>query len=141
MNKDFYKKAGFVFIGIIIVLITARYTVLTTGRPLSRSQVAVRSERVIDWQDAGRSIGEYATVKGEIVRTYNSGRACFLNFHPDYRRHFNAIIFSSDFDKFPSSPENYYRNKKVEITGEIGEYRGAPQIILNSPSQIEIIEN
>jgi len=140
MNKNFYKKAGFIFIGIIVVLIVARYTVLTPKMISSHRGRRDGAQRTIDWQDADQFIGKYATVRGRIVRTHNSGRACFLNFHPGRGQHFYAVIFNSDFDRFPSSPEDYYRNKKVEVTGVIKEYQGAPQIILNSPAQIRVIE-
>jgi len=39
--------------------------------------------RVISWQDAAKHYGENVTVEGTIVVTHNSGKACFLNFHPD----------------------------------------------------------
>jgi micrococcal nuclease len=63
-----------------------------------------------------------------------------LNFHKDWRKYFTTVIFSSDFDKFPPFPEEYYLHRVVRITGLIKEYRGKPEIILKSPSQIEIIE-
>ncbi len=140
MNKNFYKKVGFIFVGIILVLIVARFTVLTpeiiSSPRIERSQ----AKKVVDWQNAGRFLGEYATVKGRVVRTHNTGEVCFLNFHPGRGKHFYAVIFSSDFSRFPAQPEDYYRNKKVEVTGLVEEYEGAAQIILNSPAQIRIIE-
>ncbi|MBI4727561.1 hypothetical protein HY768_10170 [candidate division TA06 bacterium] len=97
-----------------------------------------KSGNVISWEDAGSHIGEYATVAGTIVAAHNSGKACFLNFHPNYRIYFTAVIFASSFNRFPSSPERYYLNKRVQVTGRIKEYKGKPEIILNDPSQISI---
>lgn len=143
-NKEFYKRVGFVFVGIIMVLIVAKFTVLETPQKGVVEKIAAtskkQSKQVINWQDADKHYGEYLTVKGKIVKTYNSGKACFLNFHPDYKRYFTAVIFQSAFDKFPSQPEVYYNNKKVQITGVIKEYNGSPEIILNSPSQIKVLE-
>ena len=96
--------------------------------------------QVISWQDAAKHYGEYATVEGTIVATHNSGKACFLNFHPDYKRYFTAVIFASAFSRFPTNPENYYYGKKVRVSGYIKEYKGKPEIILNNPSQIEILK-
>lgn len=97
-------------------------------------------EEVISYVDAGKYYGKIKTVVGTIVATNNTGKVCFLNFHKDWKRYFTAVIFASDFDKFPPHPEDYYLNRKVKITGLIKEYNGKPEIILKSPSQIQIIE-
>jgi len=100
----------------------------------------VFSQEVISWKNAHLYYGKYVTAEGIIVNTYNSGRACFLNFHPDYKKYFSAVIFSSDFSKFPPSPEDHYLNKKVHVSGIIRQYQGKPEIILKDASQIQIIE-
>ncbi|MCK5305708.1 MAG: OB-fold nucleic acid binding domain-containing protein [Candidatus Omnitrophica bacterium] len=145
-NIDFYKKAGSFFLGIILVLVTARFTVLKDSGDGSYQKTEVpsyqgqKSGKVIGWRDAGKYYGQNVTIEGKIVKTYNSGKACFLNFHPDYKRYFTAVIFRSAFDRFPECPENHCKNKKVRVTGTIKEYNGSPEIILNSPSQIKIIK-
>jgi len=48
------------------------------------------------------------------------------------------VIFSSDQYKFVQSPEEYYLNKTVRIRGEIKEYQGKPEIILEDPAQVEM---
>lgn len=95
--------------------------------------------QVIRWDQAHNYYGEHATVEGMIVATFNSGKACFLNFHPDYKKYFTAVIFASAFSRFPSNPEDFYYGKKVRVTGTIKEYKGKPEIILNDPSQIEVV--
>lgn len=95
---------------------------------------------VISWESADKYYGSSMTVEGEIVLARNTGKVCFLNFHRNYKRYFTAVIFESDFSRFPSSPEEYYLNKKVRVRGLIKEYNGKPEIVLNSPSQIEIIK-
>jgi len=64
--------------------------------------------QTIEWNKAHEFYGQNVTVRGKIVGTYNSGKACFLNFHQDYKKYFTAVIFSSAFAKFPANPENYY---------------------------------
>ena len=107
---------------------------------VSESQQTADIVQVISWQDAAKYYGQYKTVEGTIVATYNSGKACFLNFHPDYNRYFTAVIFASAFSRFPANPENYYSRKKVRVSGFIKEYKGKPEIILNDPNQIEILK-
>jgi DNA/RNA endonuclease YhcR with UshA esterase domain len=107
---------------------------------LSGNLQTQNASRVILWQDAAKHYGEYATVEGKIVATHNSGKACFLNFHPNYKRYFTVVIFASAFPLFPANPESFYYGKKVRVSGYIKEYKGKPEIILNDPSQIEIVE-
>ena len=96
--------------------------------------------QVISWQDAAKHYGEYATVEGTIVDTFNSGKACFLHFHPDYKHYLTAVIFASDFSRFPANADNYYSGKKVRVSGYIKDYKGSPEIILNDPGQIELLK-
>ena len=102
-------------------------------------EAILSQEKVISWEDARDHVGQNVIVEGGIVRTYNSGRACFLNFHPDYQNHLSLVIFAADFPEFPSEPEKYYLNKKIRARGRILLYQGRPEIILDSPAQITIL--
>ncbi len=95
---------------------------------------------VISWEDADKYYEEVKTVEGKIVLSHNSGKACFLNFHRNYKEHFTVVMFAKDFAKFPPNPERYYLNKIVRVTGKIQEYNNKPEIIVKDPSKIEIIE-
>jgi micrococcal nuclease len=106
----------------------------------SSSEDTVPPEDLISWEDAADYIGKVKTVEGEVVASYNSGKTCFLNFHPDYQNHFTAVIFASDFDKFPPEPEELYLRRTVRIRGLIKEYKGKPEIILQNPEQIRIVK-
>ncbi len=96
--------------------------------------------KTISWQEAAKYYGKYCTVEGTIVLTKNTGKVCFLNFHPNWRRYFTAVIFAEYFTDFPPNPEEYYLHKQVRITGIIKQYNGKPEIILESPAQIEVLE-
>ncbi|MEO0205625.1 MAG: thermonuclease family protein [candidate division WOR-3 bacterium] len=97
-------------------------------------------DEVISYRDAEKYYGKIKTVEGVIVVANNTGKVCFLNFHKDWKRYFTAVIFASDFDRFPKNPEDYYLNRKVRITGLIKEYKGKPEIIVKSPTQIQIVK-
>lgn len=99
------------------------------------------SNEVISYLDADDYIGQTKTVEGTIVNTfkYTKGNVIFLNFHDPYEGYFTAIVWSSDWSKFPTSPEIYYKYKKVRVTGEIIEYKGSSEIVVDNPSQIEIV--
>ena len=95
---------------------------------------------VISWRDAAQYYGQTKSVEGKIVVSNNTGKVCFLNFHKNWKKYFTAVIFSSDFNRFPARPEDHYLNRKVRVKGLIKEYKGKPEIILKSSAQIEIIE-
>lgn len=94
---------------------------------------------VIDWQDAGQYLGQRLTIEGDVVRVYNSGKAAFLNFAEQYQGEFSAVIFAADFEQWPEPPDQVYLGQRVRVTGKIKDYKGAPEVIVESPEQIEIL--
>lgn len=88
---------------------------------------------------AGKHIGENGTVKGYVADVNKREKVWYLNFDDKYPNNtFTGVIFPRNFDAFPDAEQ--YEGKTVEISGEISEYNGKPQIILNDPSQIKIID-
>lgn len=146
-SKTFYTRLAVAVGAILLLMVAAKFLFFggqpgpaPTGSSSVSSQGGQPSGEVISWQDAAEHYGETCTVEGKIVATHNSGKACFLNFHPNWREYFTAVIFASAFNQFPPNPEGHYRGKRVRVTGRIKQYKGKPEIILNSPSQIEIVE-
>jgi len=91
--------------------------------------------------NAGNYYGKEVIVEGKVADAYYDlkSNTVFFNFEKAYPNQcFTGVIFSSDQYKFVQSPEEYYLNKIVRIRGEIKEYQGKPEIILEEPSQIEI---
>ena len=110
-----------------------------------------QEEEVIDALDTETLLGhagEVRTVEGIVVRTHyaekSKGKPTFLDFHDPYEGYFKALIWDDNRDKFiqafPPNPETYFEDKKVRIKGLIETYEGEPEIILNDPSQIWIVQ-
>ncbi len=91
---------------------------------------------VIQWTQAASYAGQSKTVEGTIVYSYMSGSNVFLDFRNPYQGYFYAYIPSAS--NFGFSPASFYLNKEVRVTGTIQMYNGSPEIIVNSPSQIEV---
>jgi endonuclease G len=90
-------------------------------------------------------IGDETTVCGVVVATrYKpNGKADpnYLNLDkpfPDVI--FSTIVFGKDRINFTYKPEEYLLNKKICVTGRVGDYQGTPQIIVTGPHQIEVID-
>ena len=94
----------------------------------------------IHWSKAENHIGDSVKVSGRIisVKRLVDGRPSFLNFSRDISR-LSGVIFANDLSRFGDIVSNY-EGKKVIIDGKITEYYGDPQIILNDPNQISIID-
>ena len=98
---------------------------------------------VVDACQAGKYLGRELIVEGKVVDAYHDlkSNTVFLNFEKAYPNHcFTGVIFSSNLYEFVQNPEDYYLNKTVRIMGEVKEYQGKPEIILETPNQIEVGE-
>lgn len=98
-----------------------------------------RANRVISWEDADKYNNRIVTVEGEIIIADNTGKACYLGFHRNWKRYLSITIFEPHFYKFHKYLEKFYINKKVRVTGLVRKYRRRPEIIVKSPAQIEIV--
>jgi len=129
--KGFLIKVAAVTLAALVVLYAARSWL--------RPAATERDAELISWKQAAKHYGEYLTVEGQIVLTHRTEKACFLNFNPDWQHTFSAVIFARCFDAFPPQPEEFYRGKTVRVSGLIKEYKGKPEIVLETPDQIEVI--
>jgi len=126
-----------------------------TATAVSREAVASASEQtdraagatkpsphieVVNWQDAAAFDGETVTVEGRVKVTYNSGKVVFLNFDEDYRNTFKIVIFPEAWPLFPQPPEDMYEGQLVQVMGQVKMYQGAPEIIVETPDAIRILE-
>ncbi|TAH34455.1 MAG: hypothetical protein EYC70_16065 [Planctomycetota bacterium] len=107
--------------------------------PPRRLDVEQPAQRVVPWEQAAAHVGEVIAVEGRIVRTHNSGRACFLNFAEDWRGKFHGVIFASSFPDYPEPPEQLFQGKRVRLTGKVQEHQGVAQIVLERPGQITVL--
>jgi len=161
-KKDRYGRLlGYCFVDDLLInekMIKEGYAVLYTFPPNVRyvdlfvkAQKKARKNKrglwsehaVISHQEAQGYIGQARTVRGKIISAYDFGEIIFLNFGPDYRKDFTAVIFKSIlpfFEQKGINPVYFYEGKLVEVTGMIGERKG-PSIIVNSPKEIKVVDD
>jgi hypothetical protein len=95
--------------------------------------------------EAGKHIGETATVCGKVVSTRISkyeipgrGRPTYLNLdEPEPKPVFLIVTWPAD-PKKSGQPDDPYQGMQVCVTGKIIKARGVPQIIAPEPSQIKL---
>jgi DNA/RNA endonuclease YhcR with UshA esterase domain len=88
--------------------------------------------------EAAKHVGETATVADKVDGVHQSGKGnIFLNMGGKYpNQAFTAFIPSSSAAQF-SNPQQY-EGRTVAVSGKITLYKGKPEIIVNSPSQISM---
>jgi hypothetical protein len=92
--------------------------------------------KVIFDSDASKHVGEMVSVRGLVAGVYTSKtNTTFINFGSRYPRHtFSAVIFSSASTRF-KDPQRW-DGKVITVSGTIKNYKGKPEIVLESPSQV-----
>jgi micrococcal nuclease len=95
---------------------------------------------VISYQQAKLFRGEKVIVEGEIVNTAATESVNYLNFSDDYQQTLSLLIFKRNLNKFDYQPAEYILNKKIRVLGEIEFYQGSPQIIVDDPHDILIMD-
>ncbi len=91
-------------------------------------------------EQASAHAGEVATVEGPVAEVFVSSRGnAFLDFGARYpNQEFSAVVFRKNARAFGDLTG--LGGKRVKVTGRIAIYRGRPEIILSSPSQLRVEE-
>ncbi len=100
---------------------------------------SLQEPRRIPHDQARPYVGWMMTVTGKVRNVHQGQKAIHLNFGPDYRTDFTAVIFLKDLPRLSGQglllPVTDYRGQHVEVTGTIKEYNG-PEILIHSADQL-----
>lgn len=108
-----------------------------TEEPISEESPGDKS--VITPKEARGYLGKELTVEGYVADVFKSQKVAYLNFDKKYPNNtFSGVIFESNFDEIEDIYS--YKNKTVKLKGTVSEYKGKPQIIIESESQLEIVK-
>jgi DNA/RNA endonuclease YhcR with UshA esterase domain len=88
--------------------------------------------------EAAKHIGETATITDRVDGVHQSSKGnIFLNMGGKYpNQAFTAFIPSASAAQFPNPQQ--HEGRTVAVSGKITLYKGKPEIIVNSPSQISV---
>jgi hypothetical protein len=105
--------------------------------------LAAEPQEAIKPSEAGAHAGKHRTVCGRVASASfvpgRTGRPTFLNLdRPHPHQIFTVLIWGRNRAKFPSPPEQLYRNTQICVSGVIDAYKGLPQIVVDDPSQISL---
>ena len=101
---------------------------------------AASAQATLNPADAAGHVGQQATICGLVASAKYSPRSkgapTFLNLDKPYPDQiFTVLIWGSARTKFTSPPESL-QGTNICVTGQISSFRGAPEIVVNQPSQI-----
>ncbi len=109
-----------------------------SGENITQRKTSPEPRKEITTSEVSKYLNQTVTVKGYIAEVIMRPKVNYLNFDKKYPDNtFTAVIFPDDMHKFEDLMK--YQNKNVKVTGRISLYKDKPQIIINSTSQIKII--
>jgi len=84
-------------------------------------------------------VGTVATVTGKVFNVHRTKQAVFINFGPDWRRAFTAVIFKDSLGGFKAAGIDVkrYKGRSISVTGKIRLYGERAEIIISRPSQVK----
>jgi DNA/RNA endonuclease YhcR with UshA esterase domain len=88
--------------------------------------------------EARTMIGTNAVIVGKVAEVYKTEKVTRLNFEEKYpKQTFTAVVFARNYNVFTNL--DALTGKTVEISGKVQEYRGKPEVILNSRGQMRVL--
>lgn len=100
-----------------------------------------KSSDCLSAQEAWDHIGEIACVEYFVENPSRSSKGnIFLNEKSAYKTGFTVTIFSNSTSRFPYDPMSEFGNHKIQATGLIKMYQGHPEIIIETPNDIDIVD-
>jgi len=110
--------------------------------PVNEDLTLTAKPITVDSKDVAKHIGDNITTTGKVYsgRVLQSNNMTFLNIGGDNpNQDFTVVIEGDDRSKF-GTPEINLKGKTVQITGKVVDYKGKPEIIASSLSQIVVKE-
>lgn len=99
----------------------------------------VAGTKRIGASEADKHYDETLTVTGKVAQVTIREKVVFLNLDETYPNSpFTGVIFTVNTNQFGDLKD--LRDKDVEITGKIKEYRNRPEIVLVKSNQLKIVE-
>jgi DNA/RNA endonuclease YhcR with UshA esterase domain len=112
----------------ILALVTSS---LITATVFAQTKIPVDS--------ASKHIGEKVVVCSEVYGVKSLDKVTFINLGASYPNSpLTIVIFAKDRPNFKESPEKLYGNQPICVTGELKEYKGKAEIIVERPDEIVV---
>ncbi|MBI4179078.1 serine/threonine protein kinase, partial [bacterium] len=122
------------------ILVYSPNQIKIVGEAVLSDDFSPGNKNLISFKDALKYVDQFKTVEGTVERAGRTERVAFLDFKSGSKTDFRVAIFASAYGNFPEGFEQLYQGKKIWVAGTIETYQGRPQMVVQNPSQIKIIE-
>jgi alkaline phosphatase D len=119
------------------------------GRVVPSSSGAVTAEAektspgTINTIDAAKKVGEEVTVEFTVQASGGTNTRVFLNSLADFRdaRNFTVVLEKGYLSKAKEieAPKEYFKGKKIQVTGKVDLYKETAQIKVTDPGQLKVV--
>lgn len=106
------------------------------GRPGDRE---VMVPQKVAWHEAKHHVGRPIILEAHVVRTRNIGALTFLNFSENWQNTFTVVVFEPVYEDLPGPPEDYFKGRRVRVTGTVTVHKDRPNLEVHDVRQIKII--
>jgi len=136
-KENFGKLKAFIVLGLVLALN------LPALAFINLKNHSIDAENLIQ---VVNSTSKHVKIMGTICssKITDNSKVIFLNFGKNFNTSLSAVIYDFDIHSFIDAginqPESYFKNKKVMMEGVIRIANGKPEIVINSPKQIKIID-
>jgi len=101
------------------------------------------AQKSIKLDEAVAHVGDSITVTGKVFSTRyfeNSKDApTLMNLGAAYPNQLlTVVIYGESRSKFSQSPEVFYKNKNITVSGRVELYKNQPQIVVRDASQLSV---
>lgn len=101
----------------------------------------VMTKDFIPASDAIMFVDEKKAIYGKVIKAQQGRKAIFLEIGNAAKTGLRVVIFHRDKKNFEDAlinPLTHYLGKDVVVYGKVKMYKGSPEVIIGSPSQIEV---
>jgi len=95
---------------------------------------------VVPAEDAATYVGSSVTVEGDVASARREGDAVVLELAPAEAKSFRVVLVLALFSSLPREPERAYAGRRIRATGIVQRFKGRPEMVVESASQIEIVD-
>lgn len=136
-KKNWMKFNTFIVFGLILLLNYPAFAFINKKSP------GIDAENLIKiFNFSSKHVKIMGTICSSQITDHS--KVIFLNFGKNFNTSLSAVIYDFDVHSFIDAgieePESYFKNKKVILEGIIRLNNGKPEIVINSPKQIKIVD-
>jgi TonB family protein len=130
--ESLYNKKDICVSG-VVELINNKHQIVVRNR----NQIVVKTP--ISLAEVDKFVGDSVTVHGKVRTAKSTGTTAtpgVVTMGDSQNQSLGLVMNNKDLAKLGSSPETYYQNKDISVTGKIEMYNGKPQIVVQNANQI-----